>query len=109
MLSCVHYNRIYNPTGLVVYKTLGLGVSLALVMAPKKTSVLILSVAIHFRIMKGGLRGFVKGVRLISRQLSESDPSLCTPSRTTLCCTMCNVKIVRNRDYSAFMFVLTVV
>ena len=39
MLSCVHYNRIYNPTGLIVYKTLGLGVSLALVMAPKKTSV----------------------------------------------------------------------
>ena len=106
MLSCVHYNRIYNPTGLVVYKTLGLGVSQALVISrlQRKHLCLILSVAIHFRIMKGGLRGFVKGVRLISRQLSESDPSLCTPSRTTLCCIMCNVKIVCNRDYSAFMF-----
>ena len=41
MLSCVycytdtssaiisiHYNMIYNPTGLIVYKTMGLGVSL---------------------------------------------------------------------------------
>ena len=43
------------------------------VMAPKKNLCLILSVAIHLRIMEGRR---IKGVRLISRQLLEKDPSL---------------------------------
>ena len=74
----VQYNRIYNSTGLIVYKTMGLGVSLILWSTLsdsgdglKENSLINPECCNPFK--NHGRR--VKGVRPISRQYAERDPS----------------------------------